>query len=351
MIFTVYVRCIWTVNDRCIVSSYIVIELLQLLTSQLSSLWLQLIIRNLRERCCVDNTLHRSTLTRQLLLQHHTLSVVQSVALIDSDTDTDSFIRNRKSKSKYSTTVGLRCTEQIPDHTRITHSSVDRIQLLEALAHWCRQHFLFGDLSPKAYPFLTFPIPPSLISRAGSLRRNPARGLRQRYKLHQWVWGYNKAAIYFETFWARKNASGASPSIQIREVWYFLGVFRFVQADMHNADMQNVCQFLPCDALRCTVFVIVILSVCLSVCTSVRLSVTLVDCVHMVRPTTMISSPYGSPIIQVSGDITVIPKFEGNHPERGRWIRVGWVRIGDFRPISRRISETVRDTTKVTINH
>jgi len=30
---------------------------------------------------------------------------------------------------------------------------------------------------------------------------------------------------------------------------------------------------------------------------------------------------------------------------------VGWVRIGDFRPVSRRISETVRDTTKVTIDH
>jgi len=44
--------------------------------------------------------------------------------------------------------------------------------------------------------------------------------------------------------------------------------------------------FLPCDALRRTVFVIVILSV--------RLSVTLVHCVHMVRPTIMISSPYRS---------------------------------------------------------
>jgi len=43
--------------------------------------------------------------------------------------------------------------------------------------------------------------------------------------------------------------------------------------------------FLPCDAMRCTVFVIVILSVCPSVCPSV----TLVDCVHMVRPTIMIS--------------------------------------------------------------
>jgi len=58
-------------------------------------------------------------------------------------------------------------------------------------------------------------------------------------------------------------------------------------------------------------------SVHLSVCLSVRLSVTLVHCVHMVRPTIMISSPYSSPIILVSGDITFIPKFEGGHPERG----------------------------------
>ena len=71
----------------------------------------------------------------------------------------------------------------------------------------------------------------------------------------------------------------------------------------------------------------------------------------MVRPMIVISSSYGSLIILVSGDVTLIPKFEGGDPERGRLMRVGWVRIGDFRPISRRISETVRDTTKVTINH
>ena len=46
-------------------------------------------------------------------------------------------------------------------------------------------------------------------------------------------------------------------------------------------------QFLPCDAV-CTVSVIVILSVRPSVRPSVCLSVTLVDCVHMVRPTIMI---------------------------------------------------------------
>jgi len=70
--------------------------------------------------------------------------------------------------------------------------------------------------------------------------------------------------------------------------------------------------------MRCTVIVIVILSVCLSVCLSACLSVTLMHCVHMVRPTVMISSPHGSPIILLSGDITFIPKFEGDHPERGR---------------------------------
>jgi len=94
------------------------------------------------------------------------------------------------------------------------------------------------------------------------------------------------------------------------------------------------------------------LSVRLSVRPSVRPSVTLLDCVYMIRPTIMISSPYGSPIILVSGNITYIPKFERGHPKRGRWMRVGWVQIGLFRPISRRISETVRDTTtKVTIDH
>jgi len=88
-----------------------------------------------------------------------------------------------------------------------------------------------------------------------------------------------------------------------------------------------------------------------SVSPSVRLSVTLVHCVHAVRPTIMINSPYGSPMILVSRDIMIIPKFERGHPEWGRWMRVGWVRIGDFRPLIHLISETVHDTTKVTIDH
>jgi len=55
-----------------------------------------------------------------------------------------------------------------------------------------------------------------------------------------------------------------------------------------------------------------------SVCPSVCLFVTLVHYVHTVQPTIIIFSPYGSPTILVSADITFISKFEGGHPERGR---------------------------------
>jgi len=85
---------------------------------------------------------------------------------------------------------------------------------------------------------------------------------------------------------------------------FMYGLFVFIVC-RHSV----LCVFLPCDAMRCTVLVIVILSVCLSV--------TLVDCVHMVRPTITISSPYGSHMILVSRDIAFIPKFEGGHPREG----------------------------------
>ena len=76
--------------------------------------------------------------------------------------------------------------------------------------------------------------------------------------------------------------------------------------------------FLPCDAMRCTVFVIAILSVFLSV----RPSVTLVHCLHMVWPTIMISSPYGSPIILVSGISRSSQNSKGVIPSEG--VEWGW---------------------------
>jgi len=86
-----------------------------------------------------------------------------------------------------------------------------------------------------------------------------------------------------------------------------------------------------CPAHLVIIIMIVILSVCLSHSwtVSTRFDLRSWFLHHMVAPS----------IILVSGDVKFIPKFEGDHPERGRWMRVGWVRIGDFRPISHRISE------------
>jgi len=42
-------------------------------------------------------------------------------------------------------------------------------------------------------------------------------------------------------------------------------------------------------------------------------------------------------------------KFQRDHPQRGRKIEVGYLRIGDFRPVSRYISEMVQDMDIVTV--
>jgi len=44
----------------------------------------------------------------------------------------------------------------------------------------------------------------------------------------------------------------------------------------------------------------------------------------------MISSPSQSPNILVSGNNLLIPKFERHQPDRGRFMRLGWVKIGNF---------------------
>jgi len=70
--------------------------------------------------------------------------------------------------------------------------------------------------------------------------------------------------------------------------------------------------------MRCTVLVIVILSVRLSV----------------VRRTIMISSPYRRCMILVVGDITFISKFEGGHSERALnegGVGTNW-RFSTFKP-------------------
>jgi len=56
----------------------------------------------------------------------------------------------------------------------------------------------------------------------------------------------------------------------------------------------------------------------------------------------------------VSRNISFITKFDGGHPERGRFLRLGWVRTGDFSDFStnkRCISEMVQDRKKDAIDH
>jgi len=72
--------------------------------------------------------------------------------------------------------------------------------------------------------------------------------------------------------------------------------------------------------MHSTVLVIVNLSVCPSVCHTRGL------CPHGSTYTIMVSLPYDSPmtlVFRVFRDVRFIPKFEGDYPERGRWMRVG----------------------------
>ena len=65
---------------------------------------------------------------------------------------------------------------------------------------------------------------------------------------------------------------------------------------------------------------------------SVRLSVTHWYCIKTKKAVHdfMISSPSESLNILVSRNIWFVTKFDRGHPERGRFLRLGWVRTGDF---------------------
>jgi len=53
-------------------------------------------------------------------------------------------------------------------------------------------------------------------------------------------------------------------------------------------------------------------------------------CIIMKRASDMISSPSDSPMISASGKVWLVEKFARGHPERGRFVRLGWVRTGVF---------------------
>ena len=81
----------------------------------------------------------------------------------------------------------------------------------------------------------------------------------------------------------------------------------------------------------------------LSVCPFVCLSVTLRYCIKTKKASVMISSPPESLNILVSRNVWFITKFERGHPERGRFLILGWVRTGDFGNFSTNIPPYLRN--------
>jgi len=84
----------------------------------------------------------------------------------------------------------------------------------------------------------------------------------------------------------------------------------------------------PRDALRraglCDSDVFGCLAGCPSVCHSQY-------CIKTETASVMISSPSDSPMISLSGEVWFVDKFSRvRHPQRGRFVIVGWVRTGDL---------------------
>jgi len=87
-----------------------------------------------------------------------------------------------------------------------------------------------------------------------------------------------------------------------------------------------------------------------SVRLSFRPSVTRVDHTKTIEVGIIKFSPYGSPIPLVFRE-QVSSRNAGGFPRAGALNEGGVGKIGDFRPLSRHISETVQDTTDVAIGH
>jgi len=66
---------------------------------------------------------------------------------------------------------------------------------------------------------------------------------------------------------------------------------------------------------------------CPSVCLSIRYSR---YCIKTETASIMISSPSDSPMISLSGEVWLVEKFARGHPQWGRFVRVRWVRTGNF---------------------
>jgi len=51
-------------------------------------------------------------------------------------------------------------------------------------------------------------------------------------------------------------------------------------------------------------------------------------CIKTETASILISSPSDSPMMQASGEVWLVEKFSRGHPQRGQFVRVGWVQTG-----------------------
>jgi len=88
-----------------------------------------------------------------------------------------------------------------------------------------------------------------------------------------------------------------------------------------------------------------------SVCLSVRLSVCPSQVGVLLKQLNVESHKQHHAIAQHSSFLTpkISAKFDRGHPLRGRQMKVGWVKIGDFLQITSYISKTVQDRRMVSI--
>ena len=120
-------------------------------------------------------------------------------------------------------------------------------------------------------------------------------------------------------------------------VFHIVGIF-----ELFFSARQHICYS--------ALYVIARPSVRPSVCLSVPLSVTRVDQSKTVRDRITQPSPQSSPMTLVSSHGTA-PWNSNGKIGSGAPNKTGVWKIRNFQPISHRISETVQDRTKVTINH
>ena len=119
---------------------------------------------------------------------------------------------------------------------------------------------------------------------------------------------------------------------------------------MRAAIVVQVLQDLFLFFMACFIL-LVIAPLATATCLSVRPSVRYIRyCMKTERASVMISSPSDSPMTSLSGEVWLVEKFARGHPERRLFLRLGWVRTGDFCDFSTYKPPYLRNGARLLLN-